>query len=893
METERDNNIKTISKESLDCIEGIAGSAEEELHNYKGPDATILATLNTWTDTNAVGGVRRIGDTAREALRELAREPVIARITLEREDGHRETIYITRGSPPTMPGVKIASYRSALGRIAALPAGDEAPIRMGGREQEALILDTTKLHPRRRDGLWDSQNSQIDSLRFGKLTVTSLRALGRPAGVPAEEDILAELLKEDALPTIVEGIRRDILRRMSLRDQPVLDKFQDEIFRLPLQSRCFLSGPPGTGKTTTLIRRLGQKLDRTALELSELALVARAERDDISHESSWIMFSPTELLRLYVKEAFVLEGVPASNERIRTWDDYRNEIARDHLGVLRTGTGSGHFVQRENDSYLSADCRGSNAARWYEAFEAYVHEQLDSELTSDREWLESSAKPELVQFAHRLGSVLSRFERRFNATAVPVMAALASQARELVEQRRQQAEKIVNKTVNRLLHENRQFLDRFAQEIARHSQEEDTEEDSGDDGEEDAPVWSRSVSREQALAIYRRTALAAARAKADRRRLASASRTGRLAAWLTTTRLPAAADLDELAVITAEQARLRRFNSVETLMPRSIPRLYKKFRRDKELAPAWYNNEPARPDDACWQEIDLLLLLLLRSCSAILASYGDGAEPPAGTIFSRVRGLYTSQVLVDEATDFSIIQLAIMRELAHPAIRSLFMCGDFNQRLTAWGITSRQDLAWIDPRIEFRAITTAYRQSAKLVALAKDVAAIGGSPGQDIVLPDRVDAEGVAPVWASNLGSVEQTAAWLADRILEVEAIVTAIPSIAVLVNDESEVEPLAAALGARLEDRNIKAAACKEGKVVGNDRDVRVFHVTHIKGMEFEAVFFVNLDQTIRSQPELFTKYLYVGSTRAATYLGITFSCDIPEEVSPLASHFCAGWPA
>jgi hypothetical protein len=170
---------------------------------------------------------------------------------------------------------------------------------------------------------------------------------------------------------------------------------------------------------------------------------------------------------------------------------------------------------------------------------------------------------------------------------------------------------------------------------------------------------------------------------------------------------------------------------------------------------------------------------------------------------------------------------------------------------------------------------------------------MGGSPGQDIVLPDRVDAEGVAPVWAPHLGTVEQTAAWLADRILEVEAIVTAIPSIAVLVNDETEVEPLAAALGAKLEDRNIKAAPCKDGKVVGNDRDVRVFHVTHIKGMEFEAVFFVNLDQTIRAQQELFTKYLYVGATRAATYLGITFSREIPEEVSALANHFQDGWPA
>lgn len=46
---------------------------------------------------------------------------------------------------------------------------------------------------------------------------------------------------------------------MKLRDQPVLDKFQDEIFRLPLDSRMLLLGPPGTGKTTTLIRRSNKR----------------------------------------------------------------------------------------------------------------------------------------------------------------------------------------------------------------------------------------------------------------------------------------------------------------------------------------------------------------------------------------------------------------------------------------------------------------------------------------------------------------------------------------------------------------------------------------------------------------------------------------------------------
>lgn len=69
-------------------------------------------------------------------------------------------------------------------------------------------------------------------------------------------------------------------------------------------------------------------------------------------------------------------------------------------------------------------------------------------------------------------------------------------------------------------------------------------------------------------------------------------------------------------------------------------------------------------------------------------------------------------------------------------------------------------------------------------------------------------------------------------------ASVRKVPTIALFVNSEAQVEPLAAALNNRQQDVNLAAAACKDGKVVGHDRDVRVFDVRQIKGLEFEAVF-------------------------------------------------------
>jgi DNA helicase IV len=278
----------------------------------------------------------------------------------------------------------------------------------------------------------------------------------------------------------------------------------------------------------------------------------------------------------------------------------------------------------------------------------------------------------------------------------------------------------------------------------------------------------------------------------------------------------------------------------------------------------------------------------LLSDRRIARDFAQGRFPTLHTI----QELYRTQVAVDEATDFSPIQLACMAALSDPSAEAFVVCGDFNQRITEWGSRTSDDLHWIFPDFDIRSINITYRHSRQLNELARSIVLLSTPDAPEAQLPQRIDNEGVEPVLATNLSGYPPVAEWLADRIGEIERFTQALPSIAVLVNDEDDVIPLAEALNEALASKNIRAVPCPRGNLAGNENDVRVFDVQHIKGLEFEAVFFVGVDRLAERQPGLFDKYLYVGATRAAMYLGlVTAASSLPSRIQSLQPRFKQGW--
>lgn len=900
--TNQEAVIEDIARNSLDCIEKVAADAESARASHKRGDATAFTAINTLNSPQAVSSIGLISDGEAEAIAALIQQPVIARVHFLDENDEEDVIFITRTTPRSVPGYKIASYRTELGKIASLAAGDEGTFRLGSNERDLLIETCALLNPKRDKEGWDSRDTVIDIRDLGKFTVGSLRGLFEPQEKVEEEDLDA-LWDDDTEENVVEGVRRAIITHMGLRDQPILDRHQDEIFRMPINTKCFLSGPPGTGKTTTLIRRLGQKADRIALQETpqELRLAEQVEIETgRPHETSWVVFSPTELLRQYVKEAFAREGLAASDTHIRTWEEFRREIARDELRLLRTSSGSGPFVERRMQDYLKAEI--DDEAAWYDDFRTFLDASVADELKSDAEWLAGRPDDDLSVIGQSLRDGLGATRRDAYAHALSSVARLVPDIEEAISARSDAISRLLVKARNALVYEDRNFPNLLRDEISRQlanaaqaAEEVDDFEVVLDDADqtEIEPQPGRPVSRQQALARFERALRALAKARTARRTVSKKSQDGLLLAWLGEHRLPSDDDLVQLGKLLAEQAHLRKFERLERLFLRGVAPQYKRFRMERAESSRWYDATPAKSSDIFWRELDLVVLASLQIANELLDYHrrDAGSSLPEAGLLGSVRSVQRAQVLIDEATDFSRVQLACMHEISHPVSSSLFLCGDINQRLTSWGLKSNEALDWIEPGIERKSITVSYRQSRRLVDLAKDVASLGGALSEDVILPDRLDAEGLAPVWQDGLKDHAQISDWLMRRIHEIDKMLQRSTTIAVLVNEEADVEPLALELNDRLEEISLSAVPCKDGKVVGNDRDVRVFDIRHIKGLEFEAVFFVDLDETIAKDSDLFAKFLYVGATRAATYLGVTFRKTIPEQVTTLAPHFQRAW--
>ena len=784
--------LKQVAREALDAFEAIDDAASQLLRQ-RGLSLQSLAVVNEAT-AEAVAGQMRERNLARSSnLQELRRKPAIARLIIADEHDVQETIYVAPNAEVTVPGLKLCSFlnNAGKGRLASCSPGGGDYVALSEGRRYFEVLDKVTFEPRCDGDGWDARPAIVlsaDAVR----TIKSLRALLREAGVPDEEidamERWASAGQDDG--NVVPGIVHEARTAMELRLAPILDKFQGDIFRQPINSRIAVMGPPGTGKTTTMVVRLRQKLDLAYLDEEELRLVEQPDPAGLDHPDSWVLFTPTELLRLYVKEALGRKGVPVHDQRLRTWDDYRRDIARNTLRILRTGAGAGLTI-REEDGLLGAETLTDQIA-WFEAFDAFQKELFARQIAAEVDRL-TQADARAALLGRRVAEAIARGE----GNVLQLLSEIAGQAESLREFSNSLSEAIRRDLAapgNRFVRSDPGFMDALVRLVAELQQAGDDAVDEDDeDADEDEEATPALEGRKLAVDVFRKAMRTMAMSQAVGRKPGEKSRAARVMTLLDERglQMPNLATTGHTLVI---QRAARRLARAPAAYLGSMPLRYRRFRRVQRATGQWYGDAVTDAGAAHPAEIDLVILAMFRAASAFEGNRllstrlaNDRRPPPLDAIAT----LRRNQVLVDEMTDFSPLQLAAMAELSAPKTQAVFLSGDFNQRLTRQGIRTERELQWAVPGLEIRPISVSYRQSRMLAHYARTLAQTKGSQIDDRP-PDYGQNIGFDPVYGLSLDSDAKRAEWLALRIREVEKIADGqLPTIAVLVADSMAVGAL------------------------------------------------------------------------------------------------------
>jgi DNA polymerase III delta prime subunit len=905
MDQNTQDRLVALSQKIFEAFERVETAVRTETADRSsGPRtqefiATSTNSMVNESGNRAVADLATIRSSQDAGYLRVSCEPIIARVRVQDENGKERVYYFARANPfrnapAGLDGV-FASYHSPVGRLAEFPVGEDVLLRTPKGEKTFTVIERAKVNPLREEQLWDAINDVVQ-FEHRSLQISSLRALLSQYAETAEpEDLIGQLEAEErAEQAVIEGTRRAIVTRMTLRDQAILDQYQGEVFRLPIDRRLLLHGPPGTGKTTTLIKRVALKSRMGQLEAEELELVPEAQRDRVFHPDRWVMFTPTELLRLYVKEAFTREGVAASDERIRVWPEYRRGLARNVLRIVRSEKTQGFMLLATNETGLLVDGSSSALMSLAAHFEDWFKRQTTERYAERLRVIERDPNPVIAALGARIRRHLGTKINFSDLFGLIMMHADLAQAERSIQD---DVDKGIRDYQNSCMNKHRDLLDRLRRTLESPAADEAERADRDDEDEDEAELTPNAgrVSPSQAAKAWRETVLRRAAEIVDGRSRTATGTSRRLLQ-----ELGEAAPKDEflrtLGIKVVLLENLRYLGRTYQNLIEVIPKSYQVYRREMLREDKWYRRDQRsviEKRSICGAEVDILALLMLRNARVFLTRDRNALLHSSATtrvaILDSVRGEYFTQVLVDEASDFSALQLACMLELSHPNVRSLFASGDVRQRVTTWGVQSIDELRqFVAADFDAREIKLGYRQSRLLAELAEEIA--GRATQTPAHIAASADAQ-IRPVLGEELRG-QALAVWLRTRIQEIERSVGRLPSVAIFVDGESRIDPVLNSLSPLLAEVNLEVIACRDGRVVGNQAQVRVFDLQHIKGLEFEAVFFVGIDVLAHEKPDLFDKFLYVGFTRAATYLGVTCEGHLPAALGRIRHRFeTQGW--
>lgn len=642
------------------------------------------------------------------------------------------------------------------------------------------------------------------------------------------------------LNLIIEGLNEkeklEETRRTSgitLNEQFMLDSKQNIIKRTNIHSGpIIINGGPGTGKTTTLIHRIQYILDPNIYKF-EKTKIKNSEIEKLSshRNTSWIFYAPNRLLKLYLMNAMTAGGLNANPDTtVRTWEEVRTKL-RISLGIFIPGSSNSPFLNEENsgkklwkmDAVKLHDLRKYLLRQLVDiAYEKIKIEEVDLIGCS------SVFKAEIKNLKNNISDLRSKNDIRL------VLNKIMS-----IKANHEKIENLVNTSINKPIEVFVNFLS--IKDVKKININELLQKLDSSDSNEFKKLFPDEYGKIKDYKIFHN--------------------------YLKSLNFsPEYLLIDNIN------------NAYKRLREREIHKISFLENETKQIIDNIVNRSPYNKKLSV-DEQDFLIdfyLYLIRAIQKYLPPVFDNSNHNSIIMFKEnVKAI----VSVDEATDFTVTQLSCIFQLSDNRFNnSVNLSGDLMQQIEDTGFSKWEDLIGLIPNLQIYNLDKSYRQTGKLIDLARNLYKnrYGYFPEFDKVAPDPIPSPD--PVYIIE-GDFNNRINWISERIIEVYTFYNgAIPNIAIFVQQNEN--KVADALNAcsSLRDYGLSAEACIGEGNLGDAQRIRVLNLKLIKGMEFDCVFFMDIDQYESNDIELLDKYVYVGISRARHFLAITCVNRYPE---------------
>ena len=696
-----------------------------------------------------------------------------------------------------------------------------------------------------------------------------------------EERRILTMQQED-----MTNLTKFIRQQGKLRFNPILDPIQNRIktFNLFDGTTIVIDGGPGTGKTTTMIQRLKYLTDWDAIEedyinSSNLYQLSAAQRDHlheaIKEQRDWLFFSPSKLLKEYLSDAMNREGLVNTNAKVWHWAEYRNKVLRENYLLIDPSNDNSPFKSSRSEKPL------------FYNNEAIINGFLVFLLDSFKQIVSRFPKIEDEEKNYLWMSIALNIKKRFDGCESFTMQQFAQLFNSL--------EQTYSKDCRELLAENRHLVNSISDEIYLISRDNESIYDQlvslanvqiveqTDDVEEEQDGGDYieieiTEADSQIISMIRSWFKRYCYSKKNSE-IRLTSRQLKLSDLL----LPLLREehikqMDRVGELALFEQYAKYTRGIRSNLFGGFAAKYKRFRR-----------QALANKDSSWDLTELESLLkrregkelhpqeqsLLIGCinNLVKMVLKISREPINHPFVDAYKEIARPIIGIDEATDFCECDIYAMQSLLYNDYNSLTLCGDLMQRLTETGITSWDKIKPILPGMVPVEMQTSYRQSTSLLNVAKALYkdTIGEEPSYKAYMKSKKVPSPMAFVSSDESIKIK----WIEERIDKVyKAYGKRLPSIAIFLNNKNDIKPFVEALRDTdfIFDAGIEIVDGSEGNVLASSNQIRVYPIDVVKGMEFDVVFFHNIDNA-SVDSTLIKRYIYVGVSRAAFFLGVTFT--------------------